>query len=132
MRKISGIAINEDLYQQVTAARDRGAKVSLTRPEVVGEDDPEWMQVRANAFCVNCHGAGSIGVQIITGGPFNHVPQTDPNSKVNSKGNDDPGPRATFIDGSWYLQKTRGSACPVCNGTGAFTQMPESNPRVVF
>lgn len=122
MRRISGIAVSEDLYQQVVAAKNRGSKCYLIRPEVVGEADPDWMRVAEEAFCLNCHGAGSIGFQLITGGPYNHVPSTQVNG----------GPRATFIDGKWYLQKTRESTCPVCHGNGTFTEMPEANPRVVF
>jgi hypothetical protein len=122
MRRISGIAVSEELYQQVVAAKNRGSKCYLVRPEVVGEGDPDWMHERAESFCLNCHGVGSIGFQLVVGGPYNHVPNTAI----------DKGPRATFIDGAWYLQKTRESTCPICGGTGAFTKMPEASPKVVF
>jgi hypothetical protein len=122
MKYVNDIAVSDDMYGKILAARQAGSKCFLTIPERLKKDDLSYHRV--SEFCVNCNAAGKIGLQVITGGPYEYVPAIEVKGWNEKLQKDDPGPRATVIDDKWWKQKTREYTCPVCHGSGIYVEMP--------
>ena len=111
--KLNGVMVPEALIDAARNVRRKGGKVYLMRPEPFVPLLVE--EKNAKQLCNNCNGIGHIGLAVMVGGPFDHLPQG---------GNGDDSPHPTFIDESWYLQKTNRHkyTCPVCHGSGGYVQ----------
>ena len=132
MQIVNDIAVSDALYKEIKAAKGRGAKCYLTRPEILAPDE-SWSDEYKDATCVNCNGAGKLGFEVITGGPYvDRVSATEFKGWNHKLNKDDPGPRATYIDGAWYLQKTREYTCPICHGSGSAPAGRERSAKLVF
>ncbi len=97
-----------ELRSQAQAIKRQGGRVFIVIPELVGKE--------AAKLCANCNGVGNVGIQWFTGGPYESAPACQ--NKADPEGSQNVPPRATFYNGSWYMQKTRSAPCPVCNGSG--------------
>ena len=116
MPQLGDRQVSDHMFRVAQDAKRGGGKVFLTTPEVIS-DLVSWSTKYKGAYCDNCNGAGSLGLQVLVGGPYNSPPS------ITWSNGQEPGkpaePRATTIDGKWYKQKTREYACPVCGGTGS-------------
>ena len=122
MHYVGEIAVSNQLYEVAVGVKRRGGRVFVTRPDLP-EHGATWSAEYRDMFCGNCHGLGKLGLQVIAGGPFEKVPATN-------SGGEETGSRATYMDGRWYLQKTREHTCPICGGSGS-RQLPKPS-RPVF
>lgn len=116
MQYLNDTAVSDKVYGEVQALKRKGGKVFLVLPELLGGEGAK--------LCTNCAGIGKIGIQVITGGPYEFVPAIQVHAIKLPNGKEDIPARATWIDGKWYKQKTRTHDCPVCSGTGAYVATP--------
>ena len=110
---INGIIVPDELMGAANSVKRKGGRVYLIRPEAY---EPLLVDAAdSKQLCDNCNGIGHLGLSVIVGGPFDAVPPS---------GGGDDSPKATHIDGKWYLQRTNRNkyTCPICNGSGGYVQ----------
>lgn len=99
--KLPHAAIND-----ARAVRARGGKVFACRPFL---PPPLLDSERPPDTCQNCNGVGYVGLDIITGGPYD----TPDNAKQHF----------TWIDGKYFKHEIKEYTCPVCLGHKANRQV---------
>jgi hypothetical protein len=108
--QLNGVNVHEGMYMRAKTAQGNGQKVFLTEfPYIV-----EAPKAAVNAHCLNCDGAGKIGLEIIIGGPFQDA--TDKKHVI-------------WHEGMYYAHELVVFICPDCTGSGLFSrQAPRPDP----
>lgn len=98
-RQIGKTMVPDELYNEARAIRARGGKCFLAtagRNAIVDTMD-------VSQRCSNCHSAGHVMLQMVTGGPLDSAP-----------GSTKDGETCIFEGSRWYLIRTRVYSCPIC------------------
>lgn len=107
MTTLNGRQVPDELHRDALAIKRKGGKVFLVTPDIgAGELNVAARRDKSINTCPNCGGWGHLGLQFVVGGP------ADVPLPANAKEDES----TSFVDGKWYLLKTKVYPCPVCLG----------------
>lgn len=110
---LAGRQVARELFDAAQAARRAGRRVAL----VVLTEHGNEMDVPPGV-CVNCVGAGQLGIDVFIAGPFQDVPGGRSGTGVAEDGG--AGVlvlRPAWHSGAWWQVTRRVAPCPVCGPT---------------
>jgi len=121
MNRINDTEITPRLFNEIVTRRKSGAKMFLVIPERTILDD---LVRRGGQCCLNCDGAGNIGLQVIVSGPHD-APRIMAETIQGSDGPQKHNIGCIWYKERWYNAKTILDTCPCCQGSGRSLVRPE-------
>lgn len=108
--RLAGRQVARELFDAAQAAKRAGRRVTL----VILTEHADEMDVPLGV-CVNCVGAGQLGLEVFVAGPFRDVPGG--RSGTGGAAAADAGGlvlRPAWHNGAWWQVTRRFAPCPVC------------------
>jgi hypothetical protein len=101
--QLNGVNVHEGMYLRAENEIGNGKKVFLTEFLCVVEAPTS----AKNTHCLNCDGAGRLGLEVVVGGPYQDA--TDKKHVI-------------WHEGKYYAHELVVFVCPDCNGSGLFAR----------